>query len=147
MRRRIFLVAIASTTILLMLLPQAFADTAKYLIPLYKISQLGPPIQYDPNMVGNVDIAVTEKAFTAQVNLHLSGGLPNMKYQAGLGLRIGSTWSVNKSSLKTDGNGAGNATLTMNIPKNASKPYSIVVVLVAKGSYIASKRIVLMHSP
>lgn len=148
MRRHTALItAILTIAVLFVLLPQASADIAKYIIPLYKILELGPPAQYDPTPVGNADTTVTEQSFTAQVNLHLDGGLPNTKYQSGFGVKVGSRWIVTRSSLTTDDKGAGSATLTMKIPDNAAKPYTIAVALVAHGSYIISKRVVLMNAP
>lgn len=145
MRKHTALAAII--VMLLMPLSQVLADTAKYLIPLYKISALGPPIQYDSASIGNADISVTKSSFTAQVKLSLRGGLPNTKYQSGFGVKVGSKWVVTKSDMTTDSKGAGSVTLTMNIPEKASKPYTVVVVLAASGSYIASKRVALMSAP
>ena len=148
MRRHTALAAISFIiVILLMPLSQVLADTAKYLIPLYKISSLGPPIKYDSTLVGNADIAVTKSSFTAQVKLSLKGGLANTKYRSGFGVKVGSKWIVTRSSLTTDSKGAGSVTLTMKIPEKASKPYTVAVALAANGSYIASKRVVLMNAP
>lgn len=133
--------------ILLMPLSQVLADTAKYLVPLYKISSFGPPIKYDSASIGNADIGVTKSSFTAQVKLNLKGGLPNTKYRSGFGVKVGSKWIIAKSSLTTDSKGAGSVTLTMKIPEKASKPYTITVALAAQGSYISSKRVVLMNAP
>ena len=148
MRRHIFLIVIGLTiAVLLALSSQAAADTAKYLVPLYKISKLGPPIQYGTTSVGNADIAVTEQSFTVEAKLHLNGGLPNTKYRFGFGVKVGARWVVTGSSLTTDDKGAGSATLTMNIPEKAAKPYTVAVCLSASGNYIASKRVTLLKAP
>ena len=148
MRRHISLIAIGLTiAVLLALSSQALADTAKYFVRLYKITELGPPVRYDPVSVGNADIAVTEQSFTVQVNLRRGGGLPNAKYRFGFGVRVDSRWVVTGSSLTTDHEGAGSAMLTMKIPEKASKPYIVAACLSARGSYVASKRVTLMKAP
>jgi len=152
MRRHTGLIATGLTiAILLVLSSQALASKAKYLVPLYRISELGPPIQYDPVSVGNADITLditaTERSFIVQVTLRCDGGLPNTRYRSGFGVEVGSRWVVTRSSLVTDDKGAGSATLTMEIPAEVTKPYTVAVGLAARGSYIISKRVILMNAP
>ena len=133
--------------VLLVLSSSALADRAKYVVSLYRISNLGPPPQYESTSVGNADIAVTEKYFIIQANLYSDGGLPNTKYRFGFAVAAGSQWLAIGSELTTDGTGAGSATLKMKIPEEASKPYTVVVGLAAHGKYITSKPVTLLNAP
>ena len=148
MRKHEALIVIGLTiAVVLALSSLALADTAKYAVSLYRISSLGPPPQYESTSVGNADITVTEKYFTVQANVHSDGGLPNTKYRIGFAVAVGSQWMAVGSELTTDGTGAASATLKMNIPAEASKPYTVVVGLAAGGKYITSKPVTLLNSP
>ena len=132
---------------LFMLSSPALADTAKYIVSLYRISNLGPPPQYESTPVGSADITATEKYFVVQANLHAGRGLPNTKYRFGFAVAVGAKWLAIGSELTTDGTGAGSATIKMNIPEKASKPYTVVVGLAKSGKYITSKPVTLLNAP